>query len=99
MTLQTREVRRDTDPNDGSTMIVSYIYDDVDLRIREFDADNQTTHDYTVIAHAIAADRTVTKLCPAHTLTTQTVGTGVAQRLQLFVNSAGKLDGVEWTIF
>jgi hypothetical protein len=74
-------------------------YDDVDLRVRDFIGDNQSpTNAAQVAAHDIANDRTYNKTCPAATVTTQNVPTGAAQRLQLFVNANGKLDGVEWSV-
>lgn len=97
MAIQTRILSVSTDSN-NETFQVEYDYDDVDLRIRQFRGINNQNIDHTVTAHDIAADRTYTKVCPANQTTTQNVPTGAAQRLQLFVNANGKLDGVEWSI-
>lgn len=98
MTVVTRQVGVWHDA-DNAAFTITYDYDDVDLRIRAFHGDNDSlVNSAQVAAHDIAADRTYNKTCPPNTITDQNVPTGAAQRLQLFVNANGKLDGVEWSV-
>lgn len=98
MATVTRQIGAWSD-NTNDTFTVTMDYDDVDLRIRAFHGDNRSpTNSATVSATDLSAARTYSKVCPPNVVTDQIVPTGQAQKLQLFINAAGKLDGVEWSV-
>jgi hypothetical protein len=96
MAIQTRD--------DGAvangTIVFQYDYDDVSLRIVAIRCINGSAAPAWGRATQINADgtlntsRTYATTFPANQTTVINVPTGASQRLQLFVNATGKLDGV-----
>jgi hypothetical protein len=94
MALQTRELAN----VDGGSFVLSFDFDDTDLRIRTIRGVNTGTRSYTVVATSTSNGRQYTATVDAGAMVEQSVPTGAAQRLQLSVTPSGKLDGVEWSI-
>lgn len=95
MALITKELAR----VDNGAFVLSFVYDDADLRIRTIVAVNTSlTRAYDVTAVSTATGRTYTATVAAGATIEQSISTGAAQRLQLSVTPSGKLDGVEWSI-
>lgn len=99
MALVTREIGRAYDPGDPALVATLEIdYDDGDLRVRTVRIVNGTTLLARVTARRTdGTGPTRTLEAPAGQTVSLAVGTIPAQRLQLVVDSRGRLDGVDYT--
>jgi hypothetical protein len=98
MAIQTKTLSEQQAP-DGQMVTFQFDYDDVDLRVRTIRCINPSASAAWAKAVLISNGRTYEHTFqPGQPNSTEelTIPTGQAQRLQLFVNANGKLDGVEW---
>lgn len=94
MAIQTRELVR----MDEDQFVLSFDYDDVAMQITTIRAINTNPdRGYSVTATARAVNRSSTVTIPAATTIEQPVPQGVAGRLQVTVDAAGRLRGVSWS--
>lgn len=94
MAQQTRQLLY----QDGGLLTVSYIYEDTTLQIVRINAVNNNTRSYQLSATRLSNGKNYTFTLQPNTTINQTIPTGAANRLQLFVGTNGKLDGVEWAV-
>lgn len=92
MAIQTYELVR----MDGGAFVASYDYDDVTLRVQTIRAVNTGTRDYTISATVTANGITYAVTVQPGATIEQPVPQGVANRLQLTLDSAGRLRGATW---
>ena len=84
--------------DDGTTARVEIDYDDADLRIRVIRVVNQTPVAVVIEAARTDRSRVHTQTFAANQTTERTVPTNPNNRLQLRVDSRGRLDDVEYAL-
>lgn len=96
MAIVTREQGRIIE--DSGVAILEYDYDDVSLLLRAIRVRNTTPLVVEVTAVKTTdpnAGRTVSRTYPANATTVQNIGTGAAARINITIDSRGRMDGVE----
>lgn len=79
-------------------LTVSIDYDDANLRVLAFHIINTDSRSYTISATSNANGKNYLFTIQPNSMIDQNVPPGAANRLQLFVNANGKLDGLDWSI-
>lgn len=79
------------------TALLQIDYDDADLRVRVVRVVNPAPRGLVVTAARTNGTRTYTATAPANQTTEVNIPTTAASRLQLNVDSRGRLDGVEYS--